>query len=190
MKKRKRCKWVDLNNSVYVKYHDLEWGVPVHNDKLLFEMLILEGAQAGLAWSTILAKRKGYKKAFENFVVEKVAKYDENEIDAMLKNNGIIRNHLKVCSAIRNAKNFIEIQKEFGSFDKYIWSFTDGKVIQDNLINSQVIPTKTKLSEKISKELKQRGMSFVGPTIVYAFMQAVGIVNGHEKSCFRYKKLS
>lgn len=189
MKDKRRCKWVDLNNPLYVKYHDVDWGVPVHDDRLLFEMLVLEGAQAGLSWSTILAKRENYKKAFDNFDVEKVASYDNKKVGELLLNEGIVRNKLKISSAIRNAKVFMEIQKEFGSFDAYLWQFVAGKVVQNHFEKFADIPVQTDLSVRISKDLKKRGMNFVGPTIIYAFMQAVGMVNDHEKYCFRYREL-
>jgi DNA-3-methyladenine glycosylase I len=187
---QKRCKWVDLNNPLYVKYHDIVWGVPVHNDRLLFEMLVLEGAQAGLSWSTILAKREHYKKAFDNFNVKKVASYGEEKVDELLLDQGIIRNKLKISSAVKNAKVFLMVQEEFGSFNNYLWGFVAGKVIQNQFEKFSDIPAQTDLSLKISKDLKKRGMNFVGPTIIYAFMQAVGIVNDHEKHCFRHRELS
>jgi DNA-3-methyladenine glycosylase I len=182
-----RCGWVPLDNKLYVDYHDKDWGKAVHNDRLLFEMLILEGAQAGLAWSTILKKRKTYKKAFDNFDFKKIAKYNQKKIELLLQDPGIIRNKLKIASAIRNAKIFIEIIKEFGSFDKYIWGFVDGKPIVNKRKSWKQIPATTSISDEISKDLKGRGMNFVGSTIIYAFMQAVGMVNDHETSCFRYK---
>ncbi len=184
----KRCQWCEGNEQIYLDYHDKEWGVPLHDDKLLFEFLILEGAQAGLSWLTVLKKRENYRKAFDNFDVKKVAKYNEKKIEKLLQNAGIIRNRLKIKSAIRNAKAFIEIQKEFGSFDKYIWKFVNNKPINNKIKSMKQIPTKTELSDKISKDLKKRGMNFVGSTITYAFMQAIGMVNDHEVSCFRYKK--
>ncbi|MBW3019697.1 DNA-3-methyladenine glycosylase I [Candidatus Woesearchaeota archaeon] len=182
----KRCGWVPGNDGLYQKYHDEEWGVPVHDDRLLFEMLILEGAQAGLSWSTVLKKRNNYKKAFDNFDVKKIIKYDENKIQELINNEGIIRNKLKIRSTIQNAKAFIEIQKEFGSFDKYIWSFTNNKQIKNKFKSYKEIPPKNDLSDKISKDLKKRGMNFVGSTIIYAFLQAVGIVDDHEIECFRH----
>lgn len=184
-----RCDWVDLNNPLYVKYHDEDWGVPVHDDRLLFEMLILEGAQAGLSWSTILKKRESYKKAFDNFDYEKVAEYDEAKVKELLKNEGIIRNRLKINSAIRNAKVFIEIREEFGSFDNYLWSFVDFKPVQNSFKNLSEIQATTELSDEISKDLKTRGMNFVGSTIIYAYLQAVGVVNDHQVGCFRHKQV-
>lgn len=186
---KKRCGWVDLNNPLYVEYHDKEWGVIVHNDRLLFEMLTLEGAQAGLSWSTILAKRENYKKAFDNFNILRVSKYTKGDVERLLNDKGIVRNKLKVSSVIQNARVFIEIQKEFGSFDKYIWNFIQRKPIINSFRDLEDLPAKTDLSEKISKDLKGRGMNFVGPTIIYSFMQAIGMVNDHETSCFRYKEV-
>ncbi len=188
-KKLKRCAWVDLNNELYIAYHDKDWGVPVYDDRLLFEMLILEGAQAGLSWSTILKKRESYRVAFDNFDPELVATYDEDKKEELLNNPGIVRNKLKIKSAVNNAKVFLDIQKECGSFSDYIWSFVDGKPIQNEFKNIHEVPSKTELSDVISKDLKKRGMNFVGSTIIYAFMQAVGIVNDHEVSCFRYKEV-
>lgn len=189
MKSKQRCEWVNPESEIYVKYHDLEWGVPVHDDRKLFELLILEGAQAGLSWLTVLKKRDNYKKAFDNFDVNKIARYSDKKIDKLLQDKGIIRNKLKIQSAIRNAKAFIQIQKEFKSFDNYIWAFVDFKPIQNNFKSISKIPAKTELSDRISKDLKKRGMNFVGSTIIYAFMQAVGIVNDHEIKCFRYKEI-
>ncbi len=184
MQNIKRCAWVNLENKDYVEYHDKQWGVPVFDDRLLFEMLILEGAQAGLSWATILKKRQNYKEAFDNFDVQKVATYDEYKIAQLLQNAGIVRNKLKINSAIKNAKVFMGIQKEFGSFSKYIWGFVDNKPIVNNYQDISEIPAKTELSDIISKDLKKRGMSFVGSTIIYAFMQAIGMVNDHEVDCF------
>ena len=182
----KRCTWVDPENKIYLEYHDKEWGLPVHNDRKLFEMLVLEGAQAGLSWETVLKKRENYRKAFDEFDPGKVARYDEKKQTELLQNKGIIRNRLKIKSAIQNAGVFLEIQKEFGSFDSYIWNFVDNKQVQNRFNSIKELPAKTELSDMISKDLKKRGMNFVGPTIIYAFMQAVGIVNDHEVSCFRY----
>ncbi len=184
MQNKKRCAWVNLNNKFEVEYHDTQWGIAVFDDRLLFEMLILEGAQAGLSWSTILKKRQNYQKAFDNFDIQKVAKYDEKKIAALLQDPGIIRNKLKVNSAVKNAKVFIEIQKEFGSFSDYIWGFVNGSPIQNYFTDISEIPAKTELSDRISKDLKIRGMSFVGSTIIYAFMQAIGMVNDHQTNCF------
>jgi len=185
---KKRCEWVNNKNNLYIKYHDEEWGVPVHNDRKLFEMLILEGAQAGLSWETVLKKRENYKKAFDNFDPEKIAKYNQKKEEELLQNAGIIRNRLKVKSSIRNAKVFIEIQKEYGSFDAYIWNFVNNKPIRNCFKNVSEIPVKTELSDAISKELKKKGMNFVGSTIIYAFLEAVGIVNDHVISCYRYSE--
>ncbi|MFC2159619.1 DNA-3-methyladenine glycosylase I [Actinomycetota bacterium] len=185
----KRCNWVDPENKIYREYHDKEWGVPVHDDKKLFEMLILEGAQAGLSWEIVLKKRDNFKKAFDDFDPEKVARYNETKQNELLENKGIIRNRLKIKSAIQNAKVFLRIQNEFGSFDKYIWNFVNNKPIQNKFRSMMELPPKTELSDIISKDLKKRGMNFVGSTIIYAFMQAVGIVNDHEVSCFRYSQL-
>ena len=170
----KRCGWC-TEDPVYIDYHDNEWGRPVHDDRLLFEFLILEGAQAGLSWLTVLKKRESYRKAFDQFDAAKIARYDEKKIKELLSNKGIIRNRLKIASAIKNAKAFLAVKKEFGSFDAYIWKFIDGKQI----------PSKTPLSDAISQDLKKRGFNFVGSTIIYAFMQAVGMVNDHEPQCKR-----
>lgn len=180
-----RCPWCK-DDPLYLEYHDKQWGVPLHDEKLLFEMLVLEGAQAGLSWITILKKRDGYRKAFDDFDPEKVALYKQNDVERLMNNNGIVRNRLKIQSAINNAKRFLEIEKEFGSFDKFIWSFTGGKSIKNSWEKLEDIPCKSELSDKISKELKKRGFSFVGSTICYSFMQAIGVVNDHLKSCFRY----
>lgn len=184
----KRCEW-GLNYQISIDYHDNEWGVPVHDDKVLFEFLILEGAQAGLSWITILQRRENYRKAFDGFNYEKIAKYDEKKIAELLQDPGIIRNKLKIRSSVTNAQAFINVRKEFGTFDKYLWGFVDNKPIQNKWKTLRELPAKTELSEKISKELKKRGFKFVGPTIVYAFMQAVGMVNDHTTDCFRYKEL-
>ncbi|OGU48303.1 MAG: DNA-3-methyladenine glycosylase [Ignavibacteria bacterium GWB2_36_8] len=185
---QKRCAWSN-NDKLYIKYHDKEWGVPVHNDRKLFEFLILEGFQAGLSWFTILKKRENFRKAFDNFDFNKIAKYDKKKINVLLKDAGIIRNRLKIEAAVTNAKAFIETRKEFGTFDKYIWSFTDGKPIQNKFESLKKIPAKTKLSDKISDDLKKRGFKFVGSTIVYAHMQATGMVNDHAVDCFRHKEV-
>ncbi len=189
MKTKPKCAWSTLKNKLNTKYHDEDWGLPVHDDKKLFEMIILEGAQAGLSWDTVLKKRENYRKAFDDFDPNKIAKYNQKKIDQLLQNEGIIRNRLKVKSAIQNAKAFLEIQKEFGSFDKYIWNFVNYKPIQNKFKSMSEIPAKTDLSDKISKDLKKRDMNFVGSTIIYAFMQAVGMVNDHEVSCFRYSEV-
>jgi DNA-3-methyladenine glycosylase I len=183
----KRCDW-STSEEIYVKYHDEEWGVPVCDDRLLFEMLTLEGAQAGLSWITILKKRENYKVAFDNFDVEKIAKYDETKVQTLLENKGIVRNKLKIKSTITNAKAFIEIQKEFGSFSKFLWEYVNNQPIINNWTNTNELPAKTDLSDKISKDLKKRGFKFVGSTIIYAYLQGVGLVNDHIDSC--YKKVS
>ncbi|MCH8171330.1 MAG: DNA-3-methyladenine glycosylase I [Bacteroidetes bacterium] len=184
-KQNNRCSWCG-SNILYVDYHDKEWGVPVHDERKLFEMLILEGAQAGLSWITILKKRENYKKAFDNFEPKKVAEYKSVKINKLLSDSGIVRNRLKINAAITNATVFLEIQKEFGSFDNYIWGFVNRKSIKNKYKNLNELPASTTLSDKISKDLKNRGFKFVGTTICYAFMQAVGIVNDHVISCFRY----
>ena len=178
----KRCHWVDEKSDIYVKYHDEEWGEPKHDDKELFELLILEGFQAGLSWITVLKKREAFRKAFDNFDYNKVAKYSENRVEKLLQNVDIIRSRSKINSAINNAKIFIEIQKEFGSFSKYIWSFTNDKVIYSK---SDEVLVSTPLSDAISKDLKRRGMKYVGTVIIYSYLQAIGVVNDHEKGCFK-----
>lgn len=185
----KRCSWVDPENKIYCEYHDKEWGVPVHDDRRLFEMIVLEGAQAGLSWETVLKKRENYRKAFDGFDPQKIALYDEKKQAELLQNAGIIRNRLKIKSAIQNARAFLEIQKEFGSFDTYIWNFVNDKSIQNNFRSIKELPAKTGLSDMISKNLKKRGMNFVGSTIMYAFMQSIGMVNDHEVSCYRYLQI-
>ena len=187
MNSKKRCSWA--TSKEMIKYHDKEWGVPIHDDKKLFEMLILEGAQAGLSWSTILKKRKAYKKAFDNFDVEKISNYNNKDVEKLLDNKEIIRNKLKINATINNAKRFLEIKKEFGSFDEYIWSFTNGKTIKNKFRKLNDIPANTKESELMGKDLKEKGFKFVGPTICYAFMQSTGMVNDHVINCFKYKKI-
>ena len=179
----KRCFWVDENNPLYVKYHDEEWGVPNHNDRDLFELLILEGFQAGLAWITVLKKREAFREAFDNFDVKKVSQYDDKKIEVLLKNEGIIRSRQKIEASIKNAKIFIEIQKEFGSFSNYIWGFTDGKIIKNK---NDKFKVSTPLSDKVSKDLKKRGMKYVGTVIIYSYLQSIGVINDHETTCFRY----
>ena len=185
--KLNRCPWA-LGDE-YIEYHDKEWGVPVHDDRLLFEFLILEGAQAGLSWITILKKRDAYRKAFDNFDPVIVAKYGESRIESLLGNAGIVRNRLKIGSTIQNAKAFLRVQEEFGSFDEYIWGFVGGETIQNGWKTMEDVPGLTPESEKMSKDLKKRGFNFVGHTICYAFMQATGMVNDHLVSCFRYGEL-
>lgn len=181
-----RCEWVNGGNKLYHDYHDNEWGVPVHDDQLLFEFLILEGAQAGLSWATVLNKRKGYLKAFDNFDMAKVAKYDQIKIDALLQNPEIIRNKLKVNAAVINADLVLQVQKEFGSFDAYLWQFVGGKTIQNKWTDMSQVPVSTPESDAMSKDLKKRGFKFIGTTICYAFMQATGMVNDHSVDCFCY----
>ena len=180
---KKRCFWVDEKSEIYVKYHDEEWGVPKHDDKELFELLILESFQAGLAWITVLKKREAFREAFDGFDVDKVAHYGEDKILELLGNEKIIRSRGKISAAINNAKIFIEIQKEFGSFSNYIWGFTDNKVIKNT---SGILPASTPLSDRISKDLKKRGMKYMGTVIVYSYLQAIGVVDDHDKDCFRY----
>ena len=180
---KKRCSWA--KSKEMIEYHDKEWGVPVHDDRKLFEMLTLEGAQAGLSWSTILKRRKTYKKAFDNFDVKKVAKYDSKKVQKLLQDKGIVRNRLKIASSVRNAKVFREIQKEFGSFDKYIWGFVNGKPIKNKWKKASNLPATSDLSDKISTDLKKRGMNFVGSTIIYAILQTIGVVNDHLIDCYR-----
>lgn len=179
-----RCGWC-LGDAIYVTYHDEEWGTPVHDDKLLFEFLVLESFQAGLSWLTILKKRENFKKAFSNFDVKKVAKYDEKKYETLMQDAGIIRNQLKIRAAINNAQRFIEIQKEFGSFDKYVWGFVGGKPLRNSLKTLKDIQPKTKISDAMSKDMGKRGFKFRGSTICYAFMQAVGMVDDHLDNCWR-----
>ncbi len=183
-----RCDWAG-NDPIMIEYHDKEWGVAVHDDRLLFEFLVLEGAQAGLSWSTILKKRESYRAAFDDFDIEKVADYGEDKIGRLLQDPGIIRNRLKIRSTISNARAVLSIRKEFGSFDSYIWGFVDGETIRNSWRELKEIPAKTPEAEAMSKDLKKRGFTFVGPTICYAFMQAVGMVNDHTTNCFRYREL-
>ncbi len=189
MNNKQRCEWAEGQFDEYVKYHDEEWGVPVHDDQTHFEFLILEGAQAGLSWSTILKRREGYRESFANFDPEKVAQFDEDKIQELLQFEGIIRNKLKVRSAVTNAQKFLEIQDEFGSFDNYIWQFVDGEPIINHWKSLKGVPPTTKESDALSKDLKKRGFKFVGSTIMYAHMQACGLVNDHTVDCFRYKEL-
>ena len=184
----KRCSWP--TNELAIRYHDEEWGVPLHDDRRLFEFLILEGAQAGLSWDTILRKRENYRAAFDNFDPEKVARYGDEKVVELLGNDGIIRNRLKIASAIANAKAFLNVQDEFGTFDAYIWGFVDGSPIVNSVKGHGDVPAKTPISDAISKELKKRGFNFVGSTIMYAFMQATGMVNDHFASCFRFEELA
>jgi DNA-3-methyladenine glycosylase I len=176
---KKRCSWAGPDE-IYIRYHDEEWGIPTHDDKELFEMLVLESFQAGLSWITILKKRENFKKAFDDFDVEKVANYNVDKVEELRQNEGIIRHKGKIASAINNARIFIEIQNEFGSFDSYIWGFTEGKVIKAEYL------TESELSKSISKDLKKRGMKFVGPTIIYSYLESIGIIDNHQNDCFKY----
>lgn len=184
-KERIRCAWC-LKFDQYVEYHDKEWGVPVHDDQVHFEFLILEGAQAGLSWSTILKKREGYRKAFAGFDPQKVARFSEARVEKIMQDPGVVRNRLKVNAAVNNAKRFLEVQKEFGNFDRYIWSFIDGKPIVNKWRTLKEVPATTKVSDALSKDLIQRGFKFVGSTVIYAHMQACGLVNDHLMECWRY----
>lgn len=184
-----RCQWVLPGNELYLAYHDQEWGVPVHDDCQLFEFLILEGAQAGLSWSTILHKRQGYRHAFANFDPVTVGAFGKRDIERLLTDTGIVRNRAKIESAITNARNFLDVQKEFGSFDAYLWRFVDGKPLENAWQRTDQVPTSTVESDALSKDLKRRGFKFVGTTIMYAFMQATGMVNDHTTDCFRWEQL-
>ena len=188
MSGKKRCAWAEGGNELYIQYHDREWGVPVHDDLKQFEFLILEGAQAGLSWSTVLNKREGYRKAFANFDPVKVARFSEKKIETLIQNPSIIRNRLKIASAVSNARAFLAIQKEFGSFDTYIWAFVGGKPRQNRWKAMAEVPVTSPESDALSKDLKQRGLKFVGSTILYAHLQAAGLVNDHLVSCFRYRE--
>ena len=184
-----RCPW-PRDNKLMIEYHDTEWGVPLHDDRKLFEFMVLDAFQAGLSWAIVLNKREGFRKAFDNFEAEKIARYSEKKIQKLLLDEGIIRNKLKVNSTVVNAKQFLSVQEEFGTFDKYIWQFTDGKTIHNKLRNLSQIQAKSKESDAMSKDLSERGFKFVGSTICYAFMQAAGMVNDHMTDCFRYKKIA
>ena len=179
----KRCNWVNLENPLYIKYHDEEWGKETHDDKKLYELLILESFQAGLSWECILNKRESFRKAYDNFNIDKIIKYDESKINELLNNKDIVRNKLKINSSINNSKIFKKIQKEYKSFDNYIWSFTNNKIIYE-----EYNVTSNKLSDRISKDLKKRGMKFVGSVIIYSYLQAIGIINSHSKDCFLHEK--
>jgi DNA-3-methyladenine glycosylase I len=183
---KKRCGWC-TTDPVYIEYHDKEWGRPVHDDRLLFEFLILEGAQAGLSWLTVLKKRDNYRKAFDHFDAARIARYDDKKIKQLLNNEGIIRNRLKIASAVANSKAFLAVCREFGTFDKYIWQFVDGKPQKNHFPHFKKLPAKTPRSDAMSQDLKKRGFNFVGSTICYAFMQAVGMVNDHTTDCFCYR---
>lgn len=183
-----RCEWAN-SNPLETHHHDEDWGVPVHDDRMLFEMLILEGAQSGLSWATILAKRCGYQVAFDNFDATKIVKYTPKKMESLLNNKDIVRHKLKINATVENAKRFLEVQQEYGSFDAFMWSFVDGKPINNQWKSSSEVPSKSLESEAMSKSLKKKGFKFVGPTTCYAYMQAVGMVNDHEVSCFRYKEV-
>ncbi len=185
---QQRCEW-GTSSPLYIEYHDTEWGVPVHDERKLFEFLILEGAQAGLSWSTILNKRQAYIQAFDNFEPAKVASYDDAKVQQLLANPGIVRNRLKIQAAIQNARSYIAVQDQYGSFGTYVWQFVDGKPILNSWKSLQEIPAATKEADAMSKELKKRGFTFVGSTICYAFMQAVGMVNDHVVDCFRWQEV-
>lgn len=187
-RERSRCGWAG-SDPIYVRYHDREWGVPVRTDRKLFEMLILEGAQAGLSWITILKKRARYREVFERFDPRAVVAFDARRVETLLQDAGIVRNRAKVNSAIGNAQAFLEIREEFGTFSRYLWKFVDGKPIVNRFKQMSDVPAETEISQRLSRELKQRGMRFVGPTIMYAFMQSVGLVNDHLLSCFRHREL-
>ena len=184
-----RCGWAKPDNDLYLNYHDEEWGVPVHDDQILFEFLVLESFQAGLSWELILNKRENFRKAFSNFEVDKVARYKETKIQGLLKDTSIVRNKLKITATINNAQKFIDIQEEFGSFDQYVWRFVEGKPIINEWKTLDQIPANTALSDKISKDLKQRGFKFMGTTVVYSHLQATGLINDHIVECFRYKEI-
>jgi DNA-3-methyladenine glycosylase I len=186
---RQRCAWAG-DDALYQQYHDTEWGVPLHNDRALFEFLILEGAQAGLSWITILRKRENYRAAFDGFDAQRIARYDANKIESLLQNAGIVRNRLKVSATVINAQKFLNVRDEFGSFDSFVWRFVDGKPKQNRWCSPTEVPASTPESEAMSKELKQRGFKFVGSTICYALMQATGMVNDHTTDCFRHKELN
>ena len=185
---KSRCSW-STSDPLYINYHDTEWGVPLHDDRRLFEFLILDGAQAGLSWITILKKRQNYRKAFDYFDPQKIAEYDSRKVSELLSNKGIVRNKLKIKAAIQNAASFMTVQKEFGSFDSYIWQFVGGQTIKNKWKTLEEIPAQTRESAAMSADLKKRGFKFIGPTICYAFMQAAGLVNDHVVDCFRYEEV-
>ncbi len=186
-KKIIRCDWA--KNELAILYHDREWGVPQHDDRVLFEFLVLEGAQAGLSWDTILRKRENYRAAFDNFDVQKISRYNQRKLDSLMRNQGIVRNRLKILSVVKNAKAFLEVQTEFGSFDRYVWQFVGGKPRVNALKSLNQLQSRTAESDALSKDLKKRGFTFVGSTICYAFMQAIGMVNDHMVTCFRYRQI-
>lgn len=183
MEKKTRCSWLNMNNEIYIKYHDKEWGRPLHDDKKLYELLILESFQAGLSWECVLNKRENFRKAFDNFDIDKIIQYDDAKKQELINNSGIIRNRLKINAAVNNSIVFKEIQREFGSFSNYIWSFTDNKIILEEFTRRTTSP----LSDAISKDLKKRKMTFVGSTIIYSFLQAIGVINAHSRECMCYK---
>ncbi|MCU7597618.1 DNA-3-methyladenine glycosylase I [Riemerella anatipestifer] len=187
VKNKERCGWV-TNDEIYINYHDTEWGEPVFEDKKLFEMLLLEGFQAGLSWITILKKRENFRQAFDNFNYTKIATYNQTKLEELLHNTGIIRNRLKIESSVKNAKAFIKVREEFGTFSQYIWRFVEHQPIKNEFKNLSEVPVSTPLSDKISKDLKKRGFKFVGTTIIYAFMQAIGMVNDHIQTCYKHPK--
>lgn len=189
LKEKIRCGWVPADNPLYQKYHDVEWGVPVYDDRVIFEFLVLESAQAGLSWITILKKRENYRKVFKGFDPRKIIKFTKADVERLLQDAGIIRNRMKIEATINNAKCFLEVQKEFGTFSKYIWGFVGGKPIKNKWKNLKELPAKTLIAEAISKDMKKRGFKFLGPTIVYAHMQATGMVNDHTCDCFRYNEV-
>ncbi|MGH9900271.1 MAG: DNA-3-methyladenine glycosylase I [Pyrinomonadaceae bacterium] len=184
----RRCEWA--TSDLYVAYHDSEWGVPVHDDRVLFEFLVLEGAQAGLSWETILKKREGYRAAFDDFDAATVAAYGQRKVDELLADRGIVRNRLKVAAAVQNARSFLDVQSEFGSFDRYVWGFVGGRPVQNCWRSLKDVPARTPESDALSKDLRRRAFKFVGSTICYAFMQAVGMVNDHPVYCFRHKEVA
>ena len=183
-----RCKWC-TKDEIYIKYHDLEWGVPLHNDQKLFELLVLEGAQAGLSWLTVLKRRQSYRNAFNNFNISQVSRFGKTQINQLMTDSGIIRNRLKILSVIKNAQSMLRIQKEFGSFDNYLWQYVRNIPISHGDINNSLLDNSKNIASSLSKDLREQGMNFVGPTICYAFMQANGMVNDHSTNCFRYKQL-
>ncbi len=189
MKQEKTCEWLS-DNPLMIKYHDTEWGVPLHDDRKLFEYIVLDGFQAGLSWSTIINKRENFRKSFDNFDAEKISKYKDNKIQKLLNDKGIIRNKLKIYATIENAKLFLKIKEEYGSFDRYIWQFTGGKTIINKWKSQKDVPSRSEESDLMSKDMKKRGFRFCGSTICYAFMQAAGMVNDHLVTCFRYKEIN
>ena len=190
MSDRIRCAWVPAGDELYAKYHDEEWGVPVHDDRVMFEFLVLESAQAGLSWKTVLNKRENYRRLFAEFNPEKIAEFDEAKIESLLLDAGIIRNRAKVRATVNNAKAFLKVQNEFGSFTKYIWGFVNGKVIDGKRKTIKDLPSRSDVSDALAKDLKKRGFSFLGTTVCYAYLQATGLINDHSEDCFRYRECS